>query len=208
MENEIKDIDIMKAIQKYNYLVYCKYRYDVINRNDDIEFLSISKFLNSISSYDYNRCSKLLHNRYKRKSRIYKCIDWMLLNGKVCYFCTFTLSDDHVNRPMTYLRQVLTQNLMLLNTWYLGNVDYGDTTGRLHFHVIIMENEIHINKDSLKWPFGFYDIKVINIKDSVSERLGSYIFKLTNHATKETTKNRIITPRGQYSFTKILSKMS
>lgn len=201
-EKFIKDVDIMKALSYCNYVDYSVSLRD--NKYNNIDYIAYKKLLDRVGFDDIKRCERLLHNRYVRKSRIYKMIDWMLQNGKVCYFCTFTLDENHVNCDLKYLRKVLTQSLISLETWYVGNVDYGDTTNRLHFHCIVMENEIHINKQSLVWPFGFYDIKVINITDYVAERLGSYIFKLTNHATKETTKNRIITPRGDYSFTKII----
>ena len=128
----------------------------------------------------------------------------MLINYPVCYFCTMTLDEDSIKLTMKYLKNQLTKCLNACHTCYLGNVDYGDTTGRLHFHVIIAENDIHICKDNLKWSYGFYDIKVISNKDSF--RLGSYIMKLVNHATKETTKDKIITPRGDFSFPKLLKK--
>ena len=205
MEKEkIEDIDIMKALQRVAYLEYCKYKSDVVGLKNDIEFLSAKSLLDHVDFSDIKRCDRLLQNRYKRKSRIYKCIDYMLNNYPVCYFCTMTLNEDAIKLTMKYLKGQLTKCLNACHTCYLGNVDFGDTTNRLHFHVIIAENDIHICKDNLKWLYGFYDIKVIHNKDAV--KLGSYIMKLVNHATKETTKDRIITPRGEFSFAKLLKK--
>lgn len=151
---------------------------------------------------EYNFVCKFLKNRYAKKSRYYKYIDFMLNNYKVCYFCTFTFDNESLKLEPKYCRKVLTQMLKSLNTCYLGNVDFGELNGRLHYHVIIAENDIHINKGSVKWSFGWYDIKVISNKDST--RLGSYIMKLVNHATKESTKDSIITPRGDFSFNKLM----
>lgn len=205
MNNKIiNDIDIMKALQTINYLQFCKYKFDIVGLNDDIDFLSAKLLLDHVDNDDIQRCDRLLHNRYKRKSRIYKCIDYMLSNYPVCYFCTMTLNDDSLNLTMKYLKGELTKSFNACHTCYLGNVDFGEEHGRLHFHVIVAENDIHICKDNLKWPFGLYDIKVINDKDST--KLGSYIMKLVNHATKETTKDKIITPRGEFSFAKLLKK--
>lgn len=155
---------------------------------------------------EYNLVCKFLKNRYAKKCRYYKYIDFMLNNYKVCYFCTFTFNEESIILNKKYCRKVLTQMLKSLNTCYIGNVDFGDLHGRLHYHVIIAENEIHINKDSVNWSFGWYDIKVISNKDSV--RLGSYIMKLVNHATKASTKDSIITPRGEYGFNNLMKNIS
>ena len=204
----ISDLDIMKAIQYCNYAKYVKYKCDIDGLNNDVDYLSFCSLLNRVDYFDIKRCSKLLHNRYVRKSRIYRNIDFMLNNYSVCYFCTFTLNNDSVNLSLKYLKHELTDCLKLLRTPYVGNVDFGDKNGRLHFHVIIAENDIHICKQNIYWRFGNFDIKVINLNDGVAERLGSYIMKLVNHATKETTKDRIITPRGEFSFNNLMLKMS
>ena len=132
MEKEISDLDIMKALSYRNYYEF-KCKYDVIFRDNNVDYLSACKLLESVSIEDKIRCTKLLHNRYVRKSRIYKCINWMIENGKVCYFCTFTLNEDSINLSLKYLRGELTKRLDLLNTWFLGNVDYGELYGRMHF---------------------------------------------------------------------------
>ena len=172
--------------------------------------LETSNLLNQLFqlySYDLIKsCCTFLHSRYVKKSRVYERIGYMLNNFKVCYFCTFTFDDPSLKLTTKYCRKVLTQMLKSLNTCYLGNVDFGDLHGRIHYHVIIAENDIHINKDSVKWSFGFYDIKVISNKDPT--RLGSYIMKLVNHATKASTKDSIITPRGDFSFNNLMKNIS
>lgn len=205
IRQEYKDYKIILQDSIYNYYVHNVIDINIKAKLDhNIDYTAKKKFLNTVSSDVLERCERLLHNRYKRKSRIYKCIDYMLNNYPVCYFCTMTLNEDSIKLTMKYLKKMLTIFLGACHTCYLGNVDFGDTTGRLHFHVIIAENDVHICKDNLKWPYGFYDIKVINDKNSL--KLGSYIMKLVNHATKETTKDRIITPRGEFSFAKLLKK--
>lgn len=172
---------------------------------EEIDFYS--KLLDSFDNSrleEYNFVCKFLHNRYTKKSRYYRYIEFMLNNYDVCFFCTFTFDNEHIDLSLKYKRDFLTQLLKSLNTSYMGNVDYGDLNGRMHFHVIIAQNNIKINKDNVKWPFGYYDIQVIHNKDPI--RLGSYIMKLVNHATKETTKNSLITPRGEYSFPNLMKK--
>lgn len=182
-----------------------KYYTFIYKKLNDLEINYYIKLFDSFTNEEieeYNFVCNFLKNRYAKKSRYYKYIDFMLNNYKVCYFCTFTFNDDSLILSKKYTRECLTKMLKSLKTCYIGNVDFGELHGRLHYHVIIAENEIHINKDSVVWPFGFYDIQVISNKDSV--RLGSYIMKLVNHATKSSTKDSIITPRGEYGFNNLM----
>lgn len=188
--------DIYNAIKLQNCSFYHKL---------DCEIEYYYKLLDSFNASeleDYNEVAKFLNARYHKKSRIYKRIEYMLNNYSVCYFCTFTFKKEYVNLSIKYTKDVLCSMLKTLNTCYLGNLDYGEKRGRPHYHVIIAENDVHICKDNVKWGYGWYDLKVIYNKDSV--RLGSYIMKLVNHATKATTKDSIITPRGKWSFNKIM----
>ncbi len=181
---------------------YYTFAYKKLNELEINYYMKLFDNFTNQEIEEYNLVCKFLKNRYAKKSRYYKYIDFMLNNFKVCYFCTFTFNDDSLLLSKKYCREVLTKMLKSLHTCYLGNVDFGDLNGRMHYHVIIAENDIHINKESLKWSFGWYDIKVISNKDT--NRLGSYIMKLVNHATKESTRDSIITPRGDFSFNKLM----
>lgn len=198
------EIDLYSGI--YNTLSKFSFsNYDLVSEVD-VEFAS--RNLNNFDTYElakYTWFCNFLRNRYRKKSRYYDKVDFLLNNFEVCYFCTFTFDDDHIDYDLKYKRKVLTQMLKKLNTCYFGNVDYGELHGREHFHVIIAESDIHICKANIPWSFGYYDIKVICNKDSV--RLGSYIMKLVNHASKKTTKNSIITPRGKYSFKNLMNEV-
>lgn len=201
----IDDVDLYNYCNIYNKICRFEfahsYGYCINCDLSESEYYYFINLWNSLSLDVQDFVRKFIHNRNAKKSRIYKRIEFMLNEFSVCYFCTFTLDDEHVNLSLPYLRKKLTTMLSSLNCYYLGNVDYGEKNGRLHFHFIVAQNDVHICKDNVPWGFGWYDLKVIYNKDE--KRLGSYIMKLVNHSTKSTTKQNIICSKGCYSFAKL-----
>jgi len=114
-----------------------------------------------------------------KRSRIKKDIEKLL--EKDCIFLTLTFDDEHID--MVDKRQAICRWLRKLNCNYLGNVDYGDISGRIHYHVIVQCERV----DYSTYRYGRINGKRI-INRSV-DALKRYIVKLTNHACKESTKN-------------------
>lgn len=175
-----------KQLDKFNNFGYSE---------DDL--LQFWNEFHSLPVYEQKDIRNKSHSLNEKKCMLRKRIEFMLTQFEPCYFVTLTLSDKYINNTLPYLRRCIRSYLKLFNCYFVGNVDYGSNTGRLHFHVVMSAKP-----DKLKYKFGFIDI--VQIKALNSERLASYIMKLVNHASKQSTKNMLLYSQGKFSFKKAL----
>ena len=205
----IYDDEILRNRSKFKYWQYCKFTYNKCpyDLSDDEIYILNYKY-NLLSDNDKKLYDKKIDNIRLRKYRLRKRIDFMLENYD-CSFVTFTLNNEHINYDIKTIRNMICRILKDCDCYFIGNIDFGDTTERMHFHFIVGKQGIkkylkerydyHLN-------YGYVDYKKINNKNSY--RLSNYIDKLVNHSLKVSTwelkKANIITSRGDYSFTKIL----
>jgi hypothetical protein len=113
-------------------------------------------------------------------------------------FMTWTLDNDHINRPIEKTLRDIKKALNKLGaTQYIINTDYGDKTGRLHFHVIATfqsqleyitkKNQKYIpNIHQLGYKNGHVHVKFISHETGTNTRIQKYITKSYNHAHKQT----------------------
>lgn len=82
-------------------------------------------------------------------------------------------------------RRYVSRFLRSISINYVANIDYGKKKGREHYHALVQVDSI----DHTLWSYGAINFeRVYNESTLDSERLSSYIAKLTNHAIKKTTK--------------------
>lgn len=122
--------------------------------------------------------------RANRAYRVGKRIKSMLEKGDVL-FLTLTLDpESELEGEKQCVAWV--KHFAELFSDYVINTDFGETTGRLHFHGCVPAEKIITYDD---WPFGFFKVEKVNAKNY--SRLKTYIAKLSNHASKVGSKQII-----------------
>ena len=122
--------------------------------------------------------------RVNRAYRVGKRIKAMLDRGDVL-FLTLTLDPESEAQGEKQCIAWVKQFAESFSDYVL-NTDYGDTTGRLHFHGCVPAERIITYDD---WPFGFFKVEKVNARNY--SRLKTYIAKLSNHASKKGVKQII-----------------
>lgn len=170
----------------YNFVKYYRkiinyiYGYQGLKEEDDF-ILSLSNDFKpfNLSLVDIDNLYK---NNCKKFSRALKRINYIMDNFNYVYFCTFTFSDDYIlkyDKCFKYFK-----NHYLKDFCYLGNIDFGSINDRVHYHCVI-GSDYKVNKDILKWKYGFYDLKLCNKN---SKAISKYIVKLSYHSFKKCHK--------------------
>lgn len=143
---------------------------------EDINYINRLTHLFDIGFY---RDARLKWNRlFQKRTRIKKDIDKLLYND--CILLTLTFDEKHID--MQDKRIKINRWLRKLKCNYIGNVDYGEINGRIHYHVIVQCD--YVDYDSYKYGSINGERIVVNNVDALKR----YIVKLSNHACKESTK--------------------
>lgn len=132
------------------------------------------------------------YKKYREKTRrVRRKILKMMVLGS-CSFLTLTFNDDVLKSTSEETRRrYVSRFLKTISTDYVGNIDWGKQNGREHYHAVISG----IETDMSGWDqYGFSDCRTIGRKDDecTSSKISKYIYKLSNHATKETTRRKKI----------------
>ena len=175
MNDELYDVELLKKIIEYN-----KNRFD--------SFLHDSYF-EPIPEYE-----KILHARYQKTSRIKRRLVYLLSRYDYIWFCTFTFSDEYINRSERTKRDLIKSVLNTNDFKYILNIDYGKQTMREHFHCIVATNFNMDLDEYFKKNYKCFSLS-IQCKNGYNDltRLSKYIDKLVNHCIKATTnKQRIV----------------
>lgn len=122
--------------------------------------------------------------RANRAHRVGKRIKAMLERGDVL-FLTLTL-DPEAEAEGEKQCVAWVKEFANLFSDYVINTDFGETTGRLHFHGCVPAERVITYDD---WPFGFFKVEKVNAGNY--SRLKTYIAKLSNHASKKGAKQII-----------------
>ena len=132
------------------------------------------------------------YDKYKHKTfRVRRKILSMMVLGS-CSFLTLTFTNDVLNNTSEETRRrYVSRFLKSISTDYVANIDWGDETQREHYHAVVLGDDI----DMSNWDkYGFSNCKKVSINDYTtnSSRMSKYIYKLSNHATKESTQRKKI----------------
>jgi len=160
--------------------------------------------LNNFMNYDIKNAIKLNNSMYQKNKRLMNRITAMskLVDNQFffAYFATFTINDNYINLSLETLKKYLKRILKQYCIVYVANNDYGDKTQRLHFHAIVLTDNVEdLKKD---WTaYGFIKTQKVDFKNEDEKKISKYITKLTNHSLKKSTKpleNKLIYSRGFY----------
>lgn len=145
-------------------------------KKKDLEWL---KQNNIILWYD-----TVKQRQYQRMHNLYQNITYWYHWTKYAYFITFTISNENLNLSKKTFTNVIKQTINSKTTIqkWIVNDDYSPKKERLHYHGILFSDE-EIKKDSIKWKYGFVQVKPILVFNK--KALGRYIAKLSHHALKE-----------------------
>lgn len=164
------------------------------------------------------RCLNQLQDARRQKGyRIKEQLKYYIIRGYKLVFATFTFNDESIKQDEIYLKKHIYR---LLNKCpdivdYIGNVDYGEENERIHYHYILVMNkdfipEIKVRSQNhngkyqkfnsveninIKYKKGYTTYELIGTDIDDYERVTKYITKLTLHAIKKTTENKLITKR-------------
>lgn len=166
--------DLIKQVIDYN-----KSRYIAFKNNT--EFIVNQEF------------EKILNARNHKVQRIKKKFLYLLVRYKYIWFCTFTFSDDYINKSERTKRDLIKKYINIPGFYYILNVDYGKSTERQHFHCILATN-IDVNLDQyLQSNYPCFSFSIL-CNDSLQDflKLSKYINKLVNHCLKASTNRQRI----------------
>ena len=182
----LNDYDTAKFIRK-NENKLRLHNYSDDERNSIVEKILIAYDVIDVDvlrNYDNHR---------KKNQRARTKIESILQSG-TALFLTLTFTDDVLvstteKTRRTYVSRFLKENCIE----YIANIDFGAKNGREHYHAVVsVDNKL----DYSKWKFGALNGVKIR-KNSKPLVMAKYINKLSNHATKSTTKNsRLISSRS------------
>lgn len=157
--------------------------------NMDVETMRL--YCNIYSSIlEYNSlakcCENLNRNRQARTKRLNDKLDKMTYLGQ-CIFVTLTFNDKSLqNTTEVTRRRYVSRYLKEQSDYYIANIDYGEKNGREHYHAVVFG---HLDLE--KWhKYGGIDVERIKSGLNDNLKVSKYISKLTNHAIKNTCKNK------------------
>lgn len=179
--------DLPKQIKKVNKQIYLHsreresgelYRHKPCTYEESIEALRL------LSAHpDFDIACKLNRSYKDKIRRLRQRLSFMLENGN-CIFLTLTFTDFYITLPFEQLRRYIRQYLNSLNCHYICNADWGEKNGRLHFHAIVMLDNI----EHSSYKYGAINFKRIYNCEESSRRLAHYLVKLSQHCVKDSTK--------------------
>jgi hypothetical protein len=108
-----------------------------------------------------------------------------------CSFLTLTFTDEVLNSTTEETRRrYVARFLKSISENYVGNIDYGSKNDREHYHAIVEGQDLDLSG----WNYGFTLSLNVGYDNIITDsaRLSKYINKLSNHATKRTTKGKKI----------------
>jgi len=139
----------------------------------------------------WNEANRVNHANYCRVKRLKNRVSALL--EKPCIFLTLTFTDEVLANTNTDTRRQYVRRYLQQFGSYVGNIDYGKTNEREHYHAILQYDG---KLDYHEWQKKCGNIDFQKVKNPNSVAMSKYISKLTNHAIKETTKGcRIIYSR-------------
>lgn len=176
IDNETKNKEI-ENIKSYNINYY--HNGNLINLNYETAYACMDLFFNE---EEQRNCYNLSKSEELKKRRAFKRIQWLCDNYQ-CVFLTITFNPTYYKKWNDNVKQKMVERYLKANAnFYVANIDFGKKNERLHYHCVCP-----VGLDYTQWH-QYGTIKGIKIYSDDQKALTKYILKLTNHATKGTTK--------------------
>lgn len=185
-------LDIIK--RRYDYLEYKTMMTDEVS--DDLPKYEL--IVNQCNTDDLRVIENLNRGRQRRIKTLKVFIQNKVFNHAQnnAYFGTLTLNEDYVGIPLENLKRRIKRVLLKHCQSVVLNVDYGSINNRLHFHCVVLCDDIEALENDYK--FGFTLFKPINLEENDKKKISKYLSKLTYHAIKSSTPNSFNNSRCYY----------
>ena len=192
-------IKLYKQRRKHGifYDNYMKYEDTERAKKEWEEYSELNTFLEETGSYEESiEACKFINSITAKRKRVRKKIKRMSEYKNThpdvyLSFVTFTFTDYELsNTSEETRRRKLREYLNKYALDYVLNVDYGDETGREHYHAVVLYREKLKKKDQC-WS-GYTHIKPIHASVEDIRKTAQYLTKLSSHACKSTTKFKSI----------------
>lgn len=130
---ELKRKLIQDGTEK-NYRKRKNQLYKDLFTSDEID----QKLIEEFGEENQKALKQLLQQRKQQKQKVFDHVKYWFNNDYDIYFFTFTYSDDKRKKEMTpeTLKKYCIRALENADD-YAINIDYGDKTGRLHYHALV-----------------------------------------------------------------------
>ena len=139
-------------------------------------------------------------NRWKKKRRVEERIYFYVASSNA-WWITLNFNDRVLSLSEDTRRQYVRRYFSKHYPHYVANIDYGSNkeyvdrkgnirtaTNREHYHAVILSDK----RPNIQWEHGFSHIEKINVHKLSLHKITLYITKLSNHALKNSTKNKRI----------------
>lgn len=180
-------------IDSYDFLKFKNHYKNILNYTfRDIPTIKELDYMYSrVGLLDVITCYRYYDSFRKKTSRLKRRIN-ILFKKNNLFFLTFTFDDSKFRNKklpsQKTLRKYVNRWLNLYTCDYVGNVDFGETYGRIHFHCIVSLKESKVIGST--WTKGALHFEQITNKND--KALSLYVNKLCSHALKESTKNQFL----------------
>lgn len=162
--------------------------------DDDLKIKYLEELDSLISCYDDIYDLDLSLKKYKAIREVTRRVRRKIT--EIIVFCpssflTLTFNDAVLSNTTEETRRTYVRKfLKSISDNYVANIDYGKKNEREHYHAVV-EGQ---NLDLSAWTYGFIHAQKVGYSELLTDtaRLSKYINKLSNHATKETTKRKKI----------------
>lgn len=187
LNNELKVYYLIKKL-KYRYSSQiCNYvsYYERVCDADYLTFIIYNSLPIVYLDVEENmpEFMRLASNRANQKTRCKKYLTKMFNTKKSnLYFVTLTFDDSAFELKPNVRRKYVLQWCAANCFDYFGNVDFGKTNSREHYHIVCDLKDYYD-----MWEYGFMYSKPINVSKVSITRINKYLHKLVNHSSKITS---------------------
>lgn len=180
--------DILKIRSQVDYAAYLRH-YNKPEEMSPIPYATADFFYVYFDTYfpkEWEEAAKINHAMYERTKRLRGKMHYLLTHYD-CAFLTLTFNNECLSSTSASTRrQYVSRFLNSFDCSYIGNIDFGKTNGREHYHAVVAC--VPTNEQLLNYTAGFYKVDPVRDTSDDEIRLAKYVAKLSNHAIKETTK--------------------
>lgn len=190
------------------YKERCK---ELLEKRKQFQDLNNFEYFKDLFSYEeFNEIMRIKANRRNKRNRTKnKFKDILILHQEIkcstLVFGTITLNDKNLSlKENTYIRKIhswLKSHFLIA----ILNKDFGDKTGREHYHFLgLTTEEIECMHHKSKKGYMIYELKektytmghepdllIIDLKKNDLDKTTNYLLKLNNHTNKDSTKSRV-----------------
>lgn len=136
----------------------------------------------------YNECERLIYNRHQRGKRMNAFVMSAVISHD-CLLLTLTFTDEVLSKTSSSTRREYVSDFFRQFDCYTYNLDFGAKSGREHYHGLLVGV---YQIDAKKWRYGALNVQRVRNGHVDAAKVSKYINKISNHATKDTVKSRVV----------------